>query len=90
MRFKMSERSLFALLLRSPWWVSFLAALAVALVARLVLPGHLVPYGAVGGAPFLVVGCIAAWRQWKAPSQAQVDDTEVQALMAQQAKLPKS
>ena len=75
MRFKMSERSLFALLLRSPWWVSFLAALAVALVARLVLPDHLVPYGAVGGAPFLVVGCIAAWRQWKAPSQAQVDDT---------------
>ena len=40
MRFKMSERSLFALLLRSPWWVSFLAALAVALVARLVLPDH--------------------------------------------------
>jgi restriction system protein len=41
MRFKMSERSLFAVLLRSPWWVSFLAALAVVLVARVVLPDHL-------------------------------------------------
>ena len=82
MRFKMSERSLFAVLLRSPWWVSFLAALAVALVARLLLPEHLFLFGAVGGFPFLVVGCVAAWRQWHAPSQAQVDETlaKVQAM----------
>ena len=30
MKFKMSEKSLFATLLRSPWWVSFLVMLGVA------------------------------------------------------------
>lgn len=81
MKFKMSDKSLFAVLLRSPWWISFLAAGLVAVVARLVLPDHMVAVGALAGFPFLVVGCIAAWRQFHAPSAAQVEAT-MQAVSA--------
>ena len=78
----MSERSLFALLLRSPWWVSFVVALGVVLVARALLPVHLFAFGAVGALPLVVVGGIAARRQWGAPSAAQVEATlaSVQAM----------
>ncbi len=38
MQFKMKENSLFAVLLRSPWWISFLVAAAIGLVATLAMP----------------------------------------------------
>ena len=38
MRLKMSENSLFAILLRSSWWISLLVALFVATLSRAVLP----------------------------------------------------
>ncbi|MEN9329226.1 MAG: hypothetical protein RLZZ484_414, partial [Pseudomonadota bacterium] len=38
MKWKMSDRSLFAVLLRSPWWVSFVLAAALALAASALLP----------------------------------------------------
>ena len=71
----MSEKSLFAMLLRSPWWISFVVAGLVVMVARLFLPDHLVGVGMLAGFPFAVIGCIAAVRQWKAPSAAQVEAT---------------
>ena len=37
MKFKMSEKSLFATLLRAPWWVSFLVMLAVVVLAPVVV-----------------------------------------------------
>ena len=72
MKFKMSENSLFAILLRSPWWVSFAVVTVFALVSSALLPRPYVPFGVMGGFPFLVVGIIAAWRQWQAPSPARV------------------
>jgi restriction system protein len=68
MKFKMSERSLFAALLRAPWWVSFLVMLAVALVAGALLPDAYKIPGMLGAFPFLVIGIMAAWRQRKAIS----------------------
>lgn len=68
----MSERSLFAFLLRSPWWISFLVAVAVALVSRALLPEPYIAFGMTGSLPFLVIGVIAAWRQWRIPSAARV------------------
>jgi restriction system protein len=38
MKLKMSEKSLFAILLRSPWWWSFLIAAVLMLLARVFLP----------------------------------------------------
>ncbi len=75
MKFKMAEKSLFAVLLRSPWWISFIIAIGFALAAKAVLPEQYFVYGAIGGFPFVVVGVIALWRQLRAPSTAHVADT---------------
>ncbi len=71
----MAEKSLFAVLLRSPWWMSIGVALLAAGIAAAVLPAAYVPYGVFGAAPFLVTGAIAGWRQLRAPSQAQLEAT---------------
>ncbi len=63
---------MFAILLRSPWWVSIAIVVAFVLVARAMLPEQYVVFGAMGGFPFLVVGLIAAVRQFRAPNPEQV------------------
>ena len=70
MKWKMSEKSLFALLLRSPWWISIAVFVGFALLARALLPPAYVWAGLFGGLPFLVIGVIAARRQWLAPKPA--------------------
>lgn len=81
MKFKMSDKSLFAMLLRAPWWVSFVVAGLVGMAGRLLFPAELVVFGLLAGFPFLVIGCIAAVRQWRAPSAAMVEST-MQAISA--------
>lgn len=73
MKFKMSDKSLFAILLRSPWWVSLLIVLVFSLAARALLPPEYVAVGVLGTFPFMVIAVIAAWRQWHAPSPARLD-----------------
>lgn len=73
MKFKMSEKSLFATLLRAPWWVSFVVMLAVALVAGAFLPEVYKTAGMLGAFPFLVIGVMAAWRQRNTLSEARID-----------------
>lgn len=68
----MAENSLFAILLRSSWWVSFLVAAVIVLLSALLLPTPFVVYGAIVGLPFMIIGCIAAWRQLQAPSAAAI------------------
>ena len=74
-RLKMSENSLFAILLRSPWWMSFALALALALLARLVLPASYAAYAPFTAFPFLVIAAMAGWRQLRAPSATRVAAT---------------
>lgn len=74
MKLKMAENSLFAILLRKPWWISILLAAVVALALAAVLPRDFAPYAMSGGFPFLVIGIIAAVRQWGAPSASAVAD----------------
>ena len=78
MKFKMSEKSLFAALLRAPWWVSFLVMLAVALVAGALLPDAYKTAGMLGAFPFFVIGVMAAWRQRNA-----ISANRIQALLEQ-------
>jgi restriction system protein len=78
MKFKMSEKSLFATLLRAPWWVSFLVMFAVALVAGALLPDAFKVAGMLGGFPFFVIGVMAAWRQRNA-----ISASRIQALLEQ-------
>ena len=75
MKLKMAENSLFAMLLRSPWWMSIGIAVGIALVARIVLPDQYAVVGALTGLPFAVIGAIAAWKQLRAPSTARVAST---------------
>ena len=75
MKFKMSDKSLFAMLLRAPWWVSFVVAGLVGMAGRLLFPADMVVFGLLAGFPFAVIGCIAAVRQWRAPSAAMVEST---------------
>jgi len=75
MKLKMAENSLFAILLRSPWWMSFGIAAGIAVVAQLLLPEKYAIAGALGGTPFIVIGAIAAWRQLRAPSAGRVAST---------------
>jgi restriction system protein len=71
----MAENSLFAILLRSRWWVSFLLAAAMALLTRLVLPREYEPLAIFSAVPFIVVGAVAAWRQFQKPSPGRVEQT---------------
>ncbi len=63
MKFKMSDKSLFAILLRSPWWYSFLIASLLTLLARVFLPEAYVAVGMLSAFPFAIIGIMAAWRQ---------------------------
>ena len=82
MKWKMSDRSLFAVLLRSPWWVSFVLAAVMALAASALLPDDYKTVGALSSFPFVVVGVIAAWRQRAnlSPEQAQALQSKLAAM----------
>jgi restriction system protein len=72
MKLRMHENSLFAILLRSQWWISIAIALGLTTVATFFLPKV---YAAFVGLPFLVIGAIAGWRQLRLPSAARVERT---------------
>lgn len=67
-----SKGSLFAFLIRSPFWVSLLIAGALFGIARNFLPDLL---AAATTLPFLGIAAIAGWRQFKTPSQTHVATT---------------
>ena len=72
MKLKMSKNSLFAILLRSPWWISMGVVVVFVLASGALLPKQYVPFGVMGSFPFLVIAVIAGWRQWHAPNPARV------------------
>ena len=72
MKLKMHERSLFASLLRAPWWVSLILAAVIALGSHLALPGDFRMFGITMSAPILVIGVIAFVKQMKLPSHARM------------------
>jgi restriction system protein len=73
MKFKMPPNSLFAVLLRSPWWISLGIVALIVLASLALLPKEAVIYGAFVGLPLFVIGLMAAWRQLRAPSEARVN-----------------
>jgi restriction system protein len=74
----MAEKSLFAILLRSSWWISLSIAAVIVLASKALLPPPYFPFGAMGGFPFLVIAMITLWRQLRAPSTAHVEATLAQ------------
>ena len=71
-RLKMSQNSLFAILLRSHWWISLVVALFIVLLARLVVPEAYASYALSFAVPFVGIAAIAAWKQRHVPGEAQV------------------
>lgn len=72
MKLKMAKNSLFAVLLRSPWWYSVLIVLGFAMAARTLLPEPYVMVGIAGAFPFLVIAAMSARRQWNLPNPRRV------------------
>lgn len=71
MKFKMAENSLFAILLRSRWWVSFLVGAIWALLAAALVPQPYKFVGILGSLPFWCLGFVAFIRQLDTPSSSQ-------------------
>jgi restriction system protein len=71
----MAKNSLFAVLLRSPWWISVVIALALGLLSFALLPEQFRGVGVLSALPFVVIGVMAARRQWHLPSTARVAET---------------
>lgn len=63
--FKPKENSLFAILLRSQWWVSALVAAAVIGLLRFLMPTM---YAVAAALPFVVITAYVVWQQLRAPS----------------------
>ncbi len=70
MKWKMAENSLFAVLLRSPWWVSALVAAGVFGLLRLFIEWG---YALFATGPFIVIAVMAAWKQMRTPSGARLE-----------------
>jgi restriction system protein len=65
----MAKRSLFAILSRSPWWLSVLIAAAVFMAVRQFMPD----YAALAATlPFLGIAGYAGWRQSRVPNSERV------------------
>ena len=66
---KIHENSLLAVLMRAPWWVSALVALAVVGLMHLLLP---IPYAVGTALPFIGVACYVAYRQLREPGAKRI------------------
>ena len=69
MKLQMHENSLFAVLMRQPWWVSLLVAAGVAALLHLFLP---IEFAIFGGLPFAVISMVVLWRELRRPSAKRV------------------
>lgn len=72
MNLKMNQNSIFAILLRSPWWVSAGIAAALFTGARLALPTDYSLYAFFVALPFFVIAVHTGWLQLRAPSEARI------------------
>jgi restriction system protein len=75
MKLKMAPNSLFAVLLRKPWWMSFAVGAVLAVTAAALLPQDYRVVGALSTAPFFIIAAMSGWRRRGVPSSAQVERT---------------
>ena len=72
MKLRMHDNSLFAVLLRSPWWVAGLVAAGAFGATRIFLPAEFAVFAA---APFAVIVVYVTWKQLRAPSGRRIAAT---------------
>lgn len=73
MQLKMAPNSLFAILLRSRWWISLAIAGVVVAASRALLPTEYWPFGAMGALPFIAIALIALAKQLRQPGSRRVE-----------------
>jgi restriction system protein len=78
---KKSGDSIFAVLMRSPWWASAGIATVIAVIAWAVSPPKYGIYASMASLPFWVVAAMAAFRQMRLPSESHVQG-KMQAIRA--------
>ncbi len=71
----MSDKSLFAVLLRSRWWVSIALAVGMALLVKFFAPEEYFLPALSVTLPFLFTGILAAWKQLRVPGASRVAST---------------
>ena len=79
MAFKMAKGSLFAVLLRSPWWYSVLIGLFFITASLPIADGKYVIFGITVALPFFGIAAYSAYKQSKRPSQKRVVEVAEQA-----------
>lgn len=79
MKLRMNKNSLFAILSRSPWWVSFLIAAGLFMAIRQFLPDYAAAFSTL---PFLAIAGYAGWLQLRTPSAERISASleEVRAM----------
>lgn len=84
MKWQMAENSLFAMLMRAPWWASLGIASALVALSFAVLPTGYVIFGLAAALPFIVIAVMVLWRLSKQPRAAVVEalDERVRGLNA--------
>jgi restriction system protein len=70
--FQLPRNSLFAILLRSPWWLSLLIAFGMFAGVRLFFAPGIAAFFAL---PFLAIGLYAAVQQLRQPSEGRIAET---------------
>ena len=75
MKFRLNDNSLFAILLRKPWWISALIATLFCALAWAMLPREWVIVGATGSLPFWVIAVMSAWKGVGTPGPAKIAAT---------------
>ncbi len=76
MKWQMAENSLFAMLLRAPWWASAGIAVAMVGLSFAILPTGYVVFGLAAAVPFVVIAAMVLWRLSKKPRAAVVEAAE--------------
>jgi restriction system protein len=74
-KFEIPPHSLFAVLMRSPWWVSAGISAVIILASATLLPPLYQPAGYFGAAPWLFIAGVAGWKQLRRPGAARVEET---------------
>ncbi len=72
MKLKMAKNSIFAVLLRSPWWMSAGVAVLLSAGGFAALPLEYAAMGVFAAVPFAVIAIMAAYKQLRAPSATRV------------------
>jgi len=71
-KLELNPNSMFAILLRSPWWASALVAAAIFGALRFFVPAG---YALFAALPFIVIALYVAWKALRAPSSRRIAAT---------------